>query len=162
MGEKREMKKLIALVITVVMLFTVYGVLAEEGQITPLYATVGEAMGDDAEGRVIAGGVPGDYYAVVTKKEGKYYRSVAFCDEKLNELNEALESLDYEADDFFEKHDAAMQAVDDYIKNAADRLQRRIHSRAPDRRGNGVDGRENAVSADRGRLRDRGKWHGIR
>ena len=110
------MKKLIALVITVVMLFTVYGVLAEEGQITPLYATVGEAMGDDAEGRVIAGGVPGDYYAVVTKKEGKYYRSVAFCDEKLNELNEALESLDYEADDFFEKHDAAMQAVDDYIK----------------------------------------------
>ena len=110
------MKKLIALVITVVMLFTVYGVLAEEGQITPLYATVGEAMEDDAEGRVIAGGVPGDYYAVVTKKEGKYYRSVALCDEKLNELNEALESLDYEADDFFEKHDAAMQAVDDYIK----------------------------------------------
>ena len=110
------MKKLIALVITVVMLFTVYGVLAEEGQITPLYATVGEAMEDDAEGRVIAGGVSGDYYAVVTKKEGKYYRSVAFCDEKLNELNEALESLDYEADDFFEKHDAAMQAVDDYIK----------------------------------------------
>ena len=110
------MKKLIALVITVVMLFTVYGVLAEEGQIAPLYATVGEAMEDDAEGRVIAGGVPGDYYAVVTKKEGKYYRSVALCDEKLNELNEALESLDYEADDFFEKHDAAMQAVDDYIK----------------------------------------------
>ena len=110
------MKKLIALVITVVMLFTVYGVLAEEGQITPLYATVGEAMEDDAEGRVISGGVPGDYYAVVTKKEGKYYRSVALCDEKLNELNEALESLDYEADDFFEKHDAAMQAVDDYIK----------------------------------------------
>jgi hypothetical protein len=35
---------------------------------------------------------------------------------KLNELNEALENLDHEAEDFFEKHDAAMQAVDDYLK----------------------------------------------
>jgi len=110
------MKKLITLVMTLVMLFTMYGVLAEEGQIAPLYATVGEAMEDDAEGRVIAGGIPGEYYAVVTQKDGKYYRSVAICDEKLNELNEALESLDYEAEDFFEKHDAAMQAVDDYLK----------------------------------------------
>ena len=55
------MKKMIALAMTMVMPFTVYGVLAEEGQIAPLYATVGEAMEDDAEGRVIAGGVPGDY-----------------------------------------------------------------------------------------------------
>lgn len=110
------MKKLITLVMTMVMLFTMFGVLAEEGQIAPLYATVGEAMEDDAEGRVIAGGIPGEYYAVVTQKDGKYYRSVAICDEKLNELNEALESLDYEAEDFFEKHDAAMQAVDDYLK----------------------------------------------
>ena len=110
------MKKLITLVMTLVMLFTMFGVLAEEGQIAPLYATVGEAMEDDAEGRVIAGGIPGEYYAVVTQKDGKYYRSVAICDEKLNELNEALESLDYEAEDFFEKHDAAMQAVDDYLK----------------------------------------------
>ena len=37
-------------------------------------------------------------------------------DEKLNELNEALENLDFEAEDFFEKHDAAMQAIDDYLK----------------------------------------------
>lgn len=110
------MKKLIALAMVVVMLFTALGVLAEEGQMAPLYATVGEALEDSAEDRVVAGGVPGEYYAVVTQKDGKYYRSVAICDEKLNELNEALENLDYEAEDFLEKHDAAMQAVDDYLK----------------------------------------------
>ena len=110
------MKKLIALAMVVAMLFTALGVLAEEGQMAPLYATVGEALEDSAEGRVVAGSIPGEYYAVVTQKDGKYYRSVAICDEKLNELNEALENLDYEAEDFFEKHDAAMQAVDDYLK----------------------------------------------
>lgn len=110
------MKKLIALAMVVVMLFTALGVLAEEGQMAPLYATVGEALEDSAEDRIVAGGVPGEYYAVVTQKDGKYYRSVAIFDEKLNELNEALENLDYEAEDFFEKHEAAMQAVDDYLK----------------------------------------------
>lgn len=110
------MKKLIALVMTVMMIFTVNGILAEEGRIAPLYATVGEALEDSAEDRVVAGGVPGEYYAVITQKGGKYYRSVAICDERLNELNEALENLDYEVEDFFEKHDAAMQAVDDYLK----------------------------------------------
>lgn len=110
------MKKLIALAMVVVMLFTALGVLAEEGQMAPLYATVGEALEDSAEGRVVAGSIPGEYYAVVTKKDGKYYRSVAIFGEKLNELNEALENLDYEAEDFFEKHEAAMQAVDDYLK----------------------------------------------
>ena len=110
------MKKLIALAMVVVMLFTALGVLAEEGQMAPLYATVGEALEDSAEGRVVAGSIPGEYYAVVTQKDGKYYRSVAIFDEKLNELNEALENLDYEAEDFSEKHEAAMQAVDDYLK----------------------------------------------
>ena len=110
------MKKLIALAMVVVMLFTALGVLAEEGQMAPLYATVGEALEDSAEDRVVAGGVPGEYYAVVTQKDGKYYRSVAICDEKLNELNEAIDNLDYEAEDFFEKHEAAMQAADDYLK----------------------------------------------
>ena len=110
------MKKLIALAMVVVMLFTALGVLAEEGQMAPLYATVGEALEDSAEGRVVAGSIPGEYYAVVTQKDGKYYRSVAIFDEKLNELNEALENLDSEAEDFFEKHEAAMQAVDDYLK----------------------------------------------
>lgn len=110
------MKKLIALAMVVVMLFIALGVLAEEGQMAPLYATVGEALEDSAEGRVVAGGIPGEYYAVVTQKDGKYYRSVAIYDEKLNELSEALENLDYEAEDFFEKHEAAMQAADDYLK----------------------------------------------
>lgn len=110
------MKKLIALAMVVVMLFITLGVLAEEGQMAPLYATVGEALEDSAEGRVVAGGIPGEYYAVVTQKDGKYYRSVAIYDEKLNELSEALENLDYEAEDFFEKHEAAMQAADDYLK----------------------------------------------
>lgn len=110
------MKKLIALAMVVAMLFTALGVLAEEGQMAPLYATVGEALEDSAVDRIVAGGVPGEYYAVVTQKDGKYYRSVAICDEKLNELNEALENLDYEAEDFFEKHEAAMQAADDYLK----------------------------------------------
>lgn len=110
------MKKLIALAMVVVMLFTALGVLAEEGQMAPLYATVGEALEDSAEDRIVAGGVPGEYYAVVTQKDGKYYRSVAIFDEKLNELNEALENLDYEAEDFSEKHEAATQAVDDYLK----------------------------------------------
>lgn len=110
------MKKLIALAMVVVMLFIALGVLAEEGQMAPLYATVGEALEDSAEGRVVAGGIPGEYYAVVTQKDGKYYRSVAIYDEKLNELNEALENLDYEAEDFFEKHEAALQAVKDYLK----------------------------------------------
>ena len=110
------MKKLIALVMTVMMIFTVNGMLAEEGQIAPLYATVGEALEDCDEDRVVAGGIPGEYYAVVTQKDGKYYRSLAMYDEKLNELNEALENLDFEAEDFFEKHAAAMQAIDDYLK----------------------------------------------
>ena len=110
------MKKLIALAMVVAMLFTALGVLAEEGQMAPLYATVGEALEDSAVDRIVAGGIPGEYYAVVTQKDGKYYRSVAICDEKLNELNEALENLDYEAEDFSEKHEAATQAVDDYLK----------------------------------------------
>ena len=108
------MKRIISLVIAAVMLCTVLGVLAE-GQLAPLYATVGEAMEGSADGRVIAGG-EGDYYAVVTQKDGKYYRSVAIYDEKMNELNDAVNSLDFEAEDFFEKLEAAMNAADEYLK----------------------------------------------
>ena len=110
------MRKWMGWIIAAVLLFTMLGSLAEEGQGAPLYATVGDAMADDAEGRVISGGVPGDYYAVVNRKDGKYYRSVALWDEKLTELNDAVDALDYEAPDFFEKHEAAMQAADDYLK----------------------------------------------
>ena len=108
------MKRIISLVLAAVMLCTVLGVLAE-GQLAPLYATVGDALEDSAEGRVIAGG-EGDYYAVVTQKDGKYYRSVALYDEKMNELNDAVNSLDFEAEDFFEKLEAAMNAADAYLK----------------------------------------------
>ena len=108
------MKRIIAFVIAALMLCAALGALAEEAQLAPLYATVGDALKDSAEGRLIAGGVPGEYYAIVTEKDGKYYRSIAICDEKLNELTAAVDSLDYEAEDFFEKFEAAMQAADDY------------------------------------------------
>ncbi len=109
-------EKILALFLAAVMLCGATGVLAEEGQGAPLYATVGEAMEACPENRVIAGGVPEDYYAVVTEKDGKYYRSVAYYDETLNELYNTLMNLDYEAEDFFEKHEAASQAMDDYLK----------------------------------------------
>ena len=110
------MKRIIALVLAALMLYAVSGTLAEEGRLAPLYATVGEAMDDSFEGPVVAGGITGDYFAVVTKKDGKYYRSVANYDEKLNELSEVVQNLDFEAEDFFEKHDAASNAVDEYLK----------------------------------------------
>ena len=112
------MKKMISLVMAMVMMCTVLGALAE-GQLAPLYTTVGEAMEASADGRVIAGGEDSDegyYFAVVTQKDGKYYRSVAYFDETMKELQEASNSLDFEADDFFEKLEAAMNAADEYLK----------------------------------------------
>lgn len=108
------MKKMISLVLALVMMCTVLGALAE-GQLAPLYATVGEALEDSAEDRIIAGG-EGDYYAVVTQKDGKYYRSVAYYDEKMTELQEASNNLDFEAEDFFEQLEAAMNAANEYLK----------------------------------------------
>lgn len=111
------MKRVLAVVLALLMLWTASGVLAEkaeEGKLEPLYATVGEALEDSREGRVIAGGVPGEYFAVVTEKDGKFYRSVAYCDEKLTELEDVVNNLDYEAPDFFEKFDEANAAADAY------------------------------------------------
>jgi len=110
------MKKRMALLLAALMLLTSLCALAEEEKGAPIYATVGEAIDDSFEGRVISGGIPGEYYAVLNLKDGKYYRSVAYYDETLTQLEAAVDGLDYEADDFFEKHEAAMQAVDDYIK----------------------------------------------
>ena len=109
------MKKVISMVMAALMLFTVLGALAEEGQLAPLYATLGEALEDGYEGRVIAGG-EGDYYAVVTQKDGKYYRSVAYLDERAKELDEATNNLDFEAEDFFDQLEAAMNAAEEYRK----------------------------------------------
>ena len=101
------MKKIIALILAAIMLCAVPAALAEEeGRLDPLYATVGDALIGGAEGRIIAGGIPGDYYAVVTEKDGKYYRSVAPYDEKLTALEEAAYSLDPEADDYFDQFTA--------------------------------------------------------
>ena len=111
----KKMKKLIALILAVVLLCASAASLAEEGQMAPLYPTVGEAMKSNPD-RVVAGGIPGEYYAVVTEKDGKYYRSVALYDEKLNQMNAELDGLDYEAEDFFEKHEALMTAIDEYIR----------------------------------------------
>lgn len=110
------MRKITALILTIIMLCGVTGSLAEEGQISPLYATVGEALEHCDEERVIAGGVVGEYFAVVTREDGKYYRSVALYDEKLKELEDAAGSLDFEAEDFFEKLEEATKAEQEYRK----------------------------------------------
>ena len=109
------MKRILTLAVAAVLLLGALGAAAEEGRMAPLYATVGEALKAAGEGRVVAGGVPGEYYAVVTQKDGKYYRSVANYDEKLTELTAVVDSLDYEAVDYFEKFEAANKAVDDYL-----------------------------------------------
>ena len=116
------MKKIIALVLTLVMLGAAFCAVAEEGQGAPLYATVGNAL-DAAraaageEGPVIAGGVSGAYYAVITQEaDGKYYRHVAEYDEKLKELEAARDSLDYEAEDYFDKLEAAWAEIEAYTR----------------------------------------------
>ena len=110
------MKKILGFVLAVFLLCTAWGAPAEEGKGAPLYATVGEALEDSPEERMIAGGIAGEYFAVVTQKDGKYYRSVAYADEKLSGLEEAVDSLDYEAEDFFEQLEAAMNAAEEYRK----------------------------------------------
>ena len=115
------MKKILALVLALVMLGTACCALAEEAQGAPMYATVGEAMdasgaaaGD--EGGPISGGIRGEYFAVVTEKDGKYFRSVANYDEKLTALEDAQDALDYEAEDFFEKLEASFAEIDAYTR----------------------------------------------
>ena len=108
------MKRFLAWVLTMLVLCAASVALAEGGENAPLYATVGEALENSDEERVIAGGVSGEYFAVVTEKDGKYYRSVANYDEKLTELEAETDSLDYEAEDFFEKLEASMNAVEAY------------------------------------------------
>ena len=115
------MKKILALVLALVMLAAACCALAEEAQGTPMYATVGDAMdaarkaaGED--GNIIAGSFGGEYAAVITEENGKYFRHVADYDEKLKELEAARDELDYEADDFWEKWEAANAEVDNYMR----------------------------------------------
>ena len=113
------MKRILALVLAVMMLGTACYALAEENQGAPMYKTVGDAM-DAAraaigeEGNIIAGGLVGEYIAVITEENGKYYRHVADYDEKLAELEDAQSALDYEAEDYWEKWEAASAEIEAY------------------------------------------------
>lgn len=99
------MKKMIALVLSVLMLCAALTALAENME--PLYATVGDALAAAGESP-IAGGED-DYYAVVTEEDGRYYRSVAETDDRYNELQQAA----WDAEP--EEMDAAFAAVDEYL-----------------------------------------------
>ena len=97
------MKKMTALVLSVLMLFATFGALSE-----PMYATIGDALAAAGE-NPIAGGED-DYYAVVTEEDGKYYRSVAETDDKYQELQQAT----WEAEP--EQMEAAFAEMDEYVK----------------------------------------------
>ena len=115
------MKRILALVLAVTMLGTACCALAEEALGAPMYATYGDAM-DAArkaageEGNIVAGSFNGEYAAVITEEDGKYFRHVADYDEKLKEMEEARDALDYEADNFWERWEAANAEVDEYMR----------------------------------------------
>ena len=101
------MKRIFALALAVMMLCVVFGAQAEEkGE--PLFATVGDALAAAGE-RPVAGSED-NYYAVVTEKDGKYYRSVAELDDRAKELQQAV----WEAD--ADNMEEAFAAEDEYIR----------------------------------------------
>lgn len=114
-----EMKKILVLVLAVMMLGTACCAPAEEARSAPLYKTIGDAL-DAAraaageEGNVVSGSMIGEYAAVITDENGKYFRHIADYDEKLAELRAALDGLDFEAEDYWEKWEAAMAEADAY------------------------------------------------
>ena len=115
------MKKILALILTVMMLGTVCCTLAEETQGTPLYTTVGDAM-DAAretageEGNIVAGSMIGEYVAVITEENGKYFRHIADYDEKLAELEAVRNGLNFEANDYWEKWEEASADIEAYMR----------------------------------------------
>ena len=115
------MKKMLALVLAVMMLGTACGALAEEAQGTPMYKTVGDAL-DAAraaageEGNFVAGRYAGEYIAVITEENGRYFRHVADYDEKLTELEDVRDALDYEADDFWDRWQTADAEIEAYVR----------------------------------------------
>lgn len=115
------MKKILALILAVMMLGTACYALAEETQGAPLYKTIGDAMdaaretaGD--EGNIVAGSMNGEYVAVITEENGKYFRHIADCDEKLAEMEAARNELDYEAEDYWEKWEKAFADIEAYTR----------------------------------------------
>lgn len=107
--------------LAVMMLGTACCTLAEEAQGAPMYGSVGDAM-DAAraavgeEGNIVAGSMIGEYVAVVTEENGKYYRHVADYDEKLSELEAARDALDNNADDYWKKWDAYYAESEAYMR----------------------------------------------
>ncbi len=108
------MKKWFAMVLALVMICITMAV-AEEGQLAPMYATLGEAL-EASESIPAEGGIDGEYYAVVTEVGGAFYRHVADYDEKLKELGEAIDAVDFEEENFTEKLEAAFAAQAEYIR----------------------------------------------
>ena len=115
------MKKILALILSVIMLGTACCALAEEVQGAPLYKTIGDAM-DAArkaageEGNVISGSVIGEYVSVITEENGKYFRHIADYDEKLAELEAVRDGLDFEADDYWEKWEQVFADIETYMR----------------------------------------------
>lgn len=115
------MKRILAMALAVMMLGTACCALAEEAQGAPMYGSVGDAM-DAAraavgeEGNIVAGSMIGEYVAVVTEENGKYYRHVADYDEKLSELEAARDALDNNADDYWKKWDAYYAESEAYMR----------------------------------------------
>ena len=101
------MKKMIALLLAAILLCPAFAALAET-TMEPLYATVGDALAAAGE-NPIEGGEDG-YYAVVTEKDGTYFRSIAETDDKYDELQQAI----WEAEP--EQMEAAFAALDEYVK----------------------------------------------
>ena len=113
------MKKIFAAVLALAMLCMALCALAEEGQ--PMFATYGEAL-DAAraavgeEGGISAGSYVGEYLSVITEQDGKYYRHIADYDDRLNELESERDALEFGAEDFWEKSQAAYAAIEEYAR----------------------------------------------
>ena len=99
------MKKIIAWLLAFLMLCAAAAAPAEKE--IPMFKTVSEAL--EAAGEFPIAGGEWDYYAVVTEKDGKFYRSVAFTDNVYDELLEA--ALNADVDHIGE----AFAAMDEYL-----------------------------------------------
>lgn len=100
------MKKMIALVLSVIMMCTALCAMAENTE--PMFATVGDALA--AAGELPISGGEDDYFAIVTEKDGQYYRSVADLDDRYRDLQQAAWNAEPE------QMEEAYAAVDEYVK----------------------------------------------
>ena len=100
------MKKIIAMILSVMLLCTACVVLAEDG--APEFATFGDAF--DAAGEEPVYGGSDEYIAVIVEKDGNYYRVVSELDEKGQELDAV--ALESDIDDL----DEAIDAFDKYVR----------------------------------------------